>query len=137
MPASDEDNGGFTKTPADSREIVRNAVERGIYEVCSVSGLHPAFALDDEHREILETSDREDLNYRSPDEYDTDPGTYCEQIRAMDVSDVHVHSMTPEEAYHARRGTDWSYEEVFERLQAAGLDSVPGTAAEILVGEVR
>jgi FO synthase subunit 2 len=45
--------------------------------------------------------------------------------------------MTPEEAYHARRGTDWSYREVFQRLKNAGLDSVPGTAAEILVDEVR
>ncbi len=55
----------------------------------------------------------------------------------MSVDDVHVHSMTPEEAYHARRGTDWSYEAVYSRLQRAGLDSVPGTAAEILVDEVR
>ncbi|WP_276272879.1 7,8-didemethyl-8-hydroxy-5-deazariboflavin synthase subunit CofH [Haloarcula litorea] len=132
-----EAHDGFTKTPAESREIVRDAVDRGIYEVCSVSGLHPAFALDDEHREVLETSDRGDLNYRPPAEYDTDPGTYCEQIRAMAVGGVHVHSMTPEEAYHARRGTDWSYEEVFGRLADAGLDSVPGTAAEILVDEVR
>jgi FO synthase subunit 2 len=45
--------------------------------------------------------------------------------------------MTPEEAYHARRGTDWSYEAVYGRLADAGLDSVPGTAAEILVDEVR
>jgi len=135
--ANDESHGGFTKTPAESRQIVASALERGIYEVCSVSGLHPAFALDAEHREILEASDRGDLNYRPPAEYGTDPATYCEQIRAMNVGGVHVHSMTPEEAYHARRGTDWSYEEVFERLQAAGLDSVPGTAAEILVDEVR
>ncbi|PSP28806.1 7,8-didemethyl-8-hydroxy-5-deazariboflavin synthase subunit CofH [Halobacteriales archaeon QH_10_67_22] len=134
---NDESHGGFTKTPAQSREIVDNALDRGIYEVCSVSGLHPAFALDDEHRELLETSDRGDLNYRPPAEYDVDPGTYCEQIRAMDAGGVHVHSMTPEEAYHARRGTDWSYEAVYGRLQEAGLDSVPGTAAEILVDEVR
>jgi FO synthase subunit 2 len=45
--------------------------------------------------------------------------------------------MTPEEAYHARRGTDWSYEQVYGELKEAGLDSVPGTAAEILVDEVR
>jgi len=135
--ANDEPHGGFTKTPAQSREIVESALDRGIYEVCSVSGLHPAFALDSEHREILEASDRGDLNYRPPAEYETDPATYCEQIRAMDVGGVHVHSMTPEEAYHGRRGTDWSYEEVFERLHEAGLDSVPGTAAEILVDEVR
>jgi len=135
--ANDEDHGGFTKRPHESREIVRKAVERGIYEVTSVSGLHPAFALDEEHRAMLEASDRGDLNYRPPAEYDVNPGTYCEQIEAMSVDGVHVHSMTPEEAYHGRRGTDWSYEEVYARLKAAGLDSVPGTAAEILVDEVR
>jgi FO synthase subunit 2 len=78
-----------------------------------------------------------DLNYRPPAVYETDPGTYAEQLAAMSVDDVHVHSMTPEEAAHARRGTDWSYREVYDRLAAAGLDSVPGTAAEILVEEVR
>ncbi|MFC7139584.1 7,8-didemethyl-8-hydroxy-5-deazariboflavin synthase subunit CofH [Halosimplex aquaticum] len=135
--ANDESHGGFTKRPHESREIVRKAVERGIYEVTSVSGLHPAFALDEEHREILESSDRGDLNYRPPEEYEVDPGTYCEQIEAMSVDGVHVHSMTPEEAYHGRRGTDWSYEEVYGRLKEAGLDSVPGTAAETLVDEVR
>jgi len=110
----------------------------GVYEVCSVSGLHPAFALDDEHREILEAATNpKEVNYRPPDDYETSPGTYVDQIAAMSVGDVHVHSMTPEEAYHARRGTDWSYEEVFRRLKDAGLDSVPGTAAEILVEEVR
>ena len=132
-----DDHGGFTKTPAESREIVADAVEMGVYEVTSVSGLHPAFALDEEHREILKASDRGDLNYRPPAEYNTDPGTYCEQMRAMSVDGVHLHSMTPEEAYHARRGTDWDYTEVYGRLKDAGLDSVPGTAAEILVDEVR
>jgi len=129
---------GFTKTPAESREIVADAVDRGIYEVTSVSGLHPAFALDKEHREILEAHPNpKDINYKPPDVYETSPGTYTDQISAMSVDGVHVHSMTPEEAYHARRGTDWSYEEVYRRLQDAGLDTVPGTAAEILVEEVR
>jgi len=135
-----DDHPGFTKTPAESREIVAKAVERGIYEVTSVSGLHPAFALDEEHRELLEAvdpADRGTVNYRPPDAYTTDPGTYVEQIEAMSVGDVHVHSMTPEEAAHARRGTDWDYREVYRRLADAGLDSVPGTAAEILVDEVR
>ncbi|RBI61881.1 7,8-didemethyl-8-hydroxy-5-deazariboflavin synthase subunit CofH [halophilic archaeon] len=134
---AETDHQGFTKTPAESREIVSDARERGIYEVTSVSGLHPALALDDEHRERLEASDRGDLNYKSPGAYETDPGTYVDQMRAMDLDGVHLHSMTPEEAYHARRGTDWSYEEVYGRLEEAGLDSVPGTAAEILVDEVR
>ncbi|NHN59962.1 MULTISPECIES: 7,8-didemethyl-8-hydroxy-5-deazariboflavin synthase subunit CofH [Halorussus] len=132
-----EDHAGFTKTPEESREIVEAARETGIYEVTSVSGLHPALALDDEHVEILEASDRGDLNYKPADAYETDPGTYVDQMEAMDVDGIHLHSMTPEEAYHARRGTDWSYEEVYGRLKDAGLDSAPGTAAEILVDEVR
>lgn len=134
---NDADHEGFTRTPAESREIVSQAREMGIYEVTSVSGLHPALALDDEHRDLLEASDRGDLNYKSPEAYEKDPGTYVEQMAAMSVGGVHLHSMTPEEAYHARRGTDWSYEEVYGRLADAGLDSVPGTAAEILVDEVR
>ncbi|WP_115864030.1 7,8-didemethyl-8-hydroxy-5-deazariboflavin synthase subunit CofH [Halorussus litoreus] len=134
---AETDHAGFTKTPAESREVVESAREMGIYEVTSVSGLHPALALDDEHKAILESSDRGDLNYKSADAYVTDPGTYVEQMEAMNVEGVHLHSMTPEEAYHARRGTDWSYEEVYGRLADAGLDSVPGTAAEILVDEVR
>jgi len=137
LTENETDHPGFTKTPGESRDIVERALDRGIYEVTSVSGLHPAFALDSEHRELLERSDRGDLNYKPPGRYETDPGNYCEQIRAMSVGGVHVHSMTPEEAYHARRGTDWSYEEVYGRLKDAGLDSVPGTAAEILVDEVR
>jgi len=132
----DGDTDGFTKTPAESRSIVEDALDRGIYEVCSVSGLHPALALDAEHREILDGRDGE-YSYKPPEVYDTDPGTYVDQIEAMSVGGAHVHSVTPEEAYHARRGTDWSYEDVFARLRAAGLDSVPGTAAEILVDEVR
>lgn len=133
------EHAGFTKTPAESREVVRAAAKRGIYEVTSVSGLHPAFALDDEHHEILagHANAARTVNYRPPAEYDTDPGTYLEQMRAMSTDGIHLHSMTPEEAYHARRGTDWSYEEVYRRLKNAGLSSAPGTAAEILVDEVR
>ncbi|MFB6120442.1 MAG: 7,8-didemethyl-8-hydroxy-5-deazariboflavin synthase subunit CofH [Halobacteriaceae archaeon] len=137
---SDHDghNAGFTKTPAESRDIVQDAVERGVYEVTSVSGLHPGFALDDEHLAILDAHESPaEVNYKPPERYDTDTGTYCEQIEAMATDGVHVHSMTPEEAYHAKRGTDWDFEEVYGRLADAGLDSAPGTAAEILVEEVR
>ena len=129
------DHRGFTRPPATSARVVRDAVTRGISEVTSVSGLHPALALDEEHREILAA--RPVKTYRPPTDYRTDPGTYAQQLRAMSVAGVHVHSMTPEEAEHARRGTDWSFEEVYGRLHEAGLDSVPGTAAEILVEEVR
>ena len=135
----DGEHGGFTRTPEESREAVRAGVERGIYEVTSVSGLHPAFALNDEHHEILRGFDEpaREVNYKPPERYAKDPGTYVEQMDAMSVGGVHLHSMTPEEAYHARRGTDWSYREVYAELRDAGLDSAPGTAAEILVDEVR
>jgi FO synthase subunit 2 len=132
------EHAGYTRTPEESREVVRDAVRRGVYEVCSVSGLHPALALDDDHREALEArAEPETVNYRPPSAYATHPGTYVEQLRAMAVDGVHVHSMTPEEAAHARRGTGRTYRETYRRLRAAGLDSAPGTAAEILVDEVR
>ncbi|WP_255148682.1 7,8-didemethyl-8-hydroxy-5-deazariboflavin synthase subunit CofH [Halorarius halobius] len=136
---SSVDHPGFTKTPEESRAIVRDALDRGIYEVTSVSGLHPGLALDEEHHEILAGYDdaASTVNYKPPERYDTDPGTYLDQMRAMSVDGAHLHSMTPEEAYHAIRGTDWTYRDAYRRLQAAGLDSVPGTAAEILVDEVR
>ena len=127
---------GFTKSPTESRQIVADAVERGIYEVTSVSGLHPALVLNDEHREML-ADEAPDHVYKPPEAYDTDPGSYTEQIRSMSVEDVHVHSMTPEEADHAARFTEWDFETVYDTLRSAGLDSVPGTAAEILVDEVR
>jgi FO synthase subunit 2 len=137
--ASDGDHAGFTKTPAESQAVVEDALDMGVYEVTSVSGLHPAFALNEEHHEILAAYENPAaaVDYKPPEVYEKDPGTYVDQMRAMSVGDVHLHSMTPEEAYHARRGTDWSYEAVYRELKAAGLDSAPGTAAEILVEEVR
>ncbi|MFB6282675.1 MAG: 7,8-didemethyl-8-hydroxy-5-deazariboflavin synthase subunit CofH [Halobacteria archaeon] len=176
---NEDKNDGFTKTPRESRDIARDARDLGVYEICSVSGLHPTFVLDDEHREILESmsegvdgngnhGDRAEssaggesavegklsldvvdggpeepspgsggLNYLPESEFESSPGSYVDQVKAMSDPGLHVHSMTPEEAYHASRGVDWSYREVYSRLKDAGLDSVPGTAAEILVEEVR
>ncbi len=125
---------GFTRTPEESRNAVREQVKRGISEVCSVSGLHPALTLNQAHRRRLEA---DPVNYKPPDAYRKNPGSYVRQIRAMKVDGVHIHAITPEDAHHARRGTEWSYRTVYETLAEAGLDSVPGTAAEILVDEVR
>ena len=130
---------GFTKTPNISRKTVEDALDLGISEVCSVSGLHPALVLNPEHREILNSSpeSHNTIHYKSADNYHIDPGTYCDQISAMKVDQVHIHSITPEEADHAKRGTEWSYRDVYRELTKSGLNSVPGTAAEILVDEVR
>lgn len=131
---SHEEHNGFTRTPAEAHALAGEGVERGIFEICSVSGLHPALALNEEHRRLLA---RNPVGYKPPAVYAKDPGTYVEQLRAMKVAGVHLHAVTPEEAYHAKRGTAWSYEEVYAELKAAGLNSVPGTAAEVLVDEVR
>jgi FO synthase subunit 2 len=131
-----DDHAGFTKTPEESRAVVEDAVDRGVYEVTSVSGLHPAFGLNDDHREALDPGNPEH-NYKPPERYTTDPHAYVDQIRAMSDVGAHVHSITPEEAEHAQRGVDWGYRDVYAELADAGLDTVPGTAAEILVDEVR
>lgn len=129
---------GFTQSPSQSRATAMDAIDRGVSEITSVSGLHPALTLDTEHREILESqSDPVAAEYVSPEQYRTDPGTYVTQLAAMNIDDIHLHAITPEEAVHATRGTDWDYRTVYSRLKEAGLDSVPGTAAEILVDEVR
>jgi cyclic dehypoxanthinyl futalosine synthase len=48
-----------------------------------------------------------------------------------------LHALSPEEILHLARLEDLSVRQVLERLHAAGLDSVPGGGAEILVDRVR
>jgi cyclic dehypoxanthinyl futalosine synthase len=48
-----------------------------------------------------------------------------------------LHALSPEEILHIARLENISMERVLERLHAAGLDSVPGGGAEILVDRVR
>ncbi len=48
-----------------------------------------------------------------------------------------LHALSPEEILHIARLEDLSVAKVLERLHAAGLDSVPGGGAEILVDRVR
>lgn len=48
-----------------------------------------------------------------------------------------LHALSPEEILHLARLEDMSVAEVLARLHAAGLDSVPGGGAEILVDRVR
>ena len=50
---------------------------------------------------------------------------------------VQVHSLSPAEVIHIARLSGLSMAECLRRLQAAGLDSVPGGGAEVLVDEVR
>ena len=48
-----------------------------------------------------------------------------------------LHALSPEEIIHIARMENLSIRQVLERLHAAGLDSVPGGGAEILVDRVR
>ena len=90
---------------------VREAIEFGATEVCVQGGLHPEFGLEN-YLDILRT------------------------IRKIS-SNIHIHAFSPAELDHIARQEGLSIEEVIITLRDAGLDSIPGTAAEILVDRVR
>ena len=58
-------------------------------------------------------------------------------IKALGLPDVRVHSLSPTEIDYLAALADLSVAEVLSRLRDAGLDSLPGGGAEILVDEVR
>ncbi|GAB2485307.1 radical SAM protein [Jatrophihabitans fulvus] len=89
----------------------REAWELGATEVCMQGGIHP------------------DL-----------PGTaYFDIVRAVKaaVPDMHVHAFSPMEVVNGASRTGLSIREWLTEARAAGLDSIPGTAAEILDDDVR
>jgi cyclic dehypoxanthinyl futalosine synthase len=50
---------------------------------------------------------------------------------------IHLHALSPSEVQHAARRSKLSIPEALTRLRDAGLDSIPGGGAEILVDRVR
>jgi FO synthase subunit 2 len=50
---------------------------------------------------------------------------------------LHIHAFSPEEIAYLHERSDEPYARIIERLRAAGLGTMPGTAAEILVDDVR
>ncbi|HID97724.1 MAG TPA: dehypoxanthine futalosine cyclase [Thermodesulfobacteriaceae bacterium] len=54
-----------------------------------------------------------------------------------DISDIHCHAFSPPEIIHFSGISGLSVRQVLKRLIAAGLDSIPGGGAEILVDRVR
>ena len=64
---------------------------------------------------------------------------YEELFRWMkaEFPDLHLHALSPPEIHHIARLEGMGYREVIARLREAGLDSVPGGGAEILVDRVR
>jgi cyclic dehypoxanthinyl futalosine synthase len=63
---------------------------------------------------------------------------YEELLRGIkSESPIHVHGFGPPEVVHIAKLSDISTREVLQRLRDAGLDSLPGGGAEILVDRVR
>ena len=100
-----EEEGYFLPTD----EIVRRAREAralGATEVCVQAGLPP----------------------------DMDADTYeniCRAIKGQ-VGDIHIHGFSPEEVLYGSTRSGVSIKEYLLRLKDAGVNSLPGTAAEIL-----
>lgn len=89
----------------------REAWDRGATEVCLQGGIHPSY----------------------------DGNTYrgiVEAVKAA-VPQMHVHAFSPLEVHHGATTLGMSYKAYLADLKAAGLATLPGTAAEILSDDVR
>jgi len=63
---------------------------------------------------------------------------YLDMLRSVKSRyNIHIHSFSPPEVVHMSRVSGLAVGEVIRRLREAGLDSLPGGGAEILVDRVR
>ena len=95
-------------------EVARRADEawsRGATEVCMQGGIHPSYT-GDKYIEI------------------------CKAVKDA-APDIHVHAFSPLEVHQGAATLGIQIEPFLQRLKAAGLGTLPGTAAEILDDEVR
>jgi FO synthase subunit 2 len=70
---------------------------------------------------------------------DWDINNYCEILEAIkqDFPYLHIHAFSPMEVFHAAHNSNINIKETLSQLKRSGLDSMPGTAAEILSDRVR
>lgn len=70
---------------------------------------------------------------------DWDVFKYCEILERIkeEFPHLHIHAFSPMEVFHAAQNSNMSVKDVLLTLKKSGLDSMPGTAAEILVDRVR
>ena len=101
----------YLLTLDDIKRKVREALDYGCTEVCIQGGLYP----------------NADLNF------------YIGIIEAVrDVSDdIHIHAFSPMEIYHMAKNSGLEIRDVLKELKIAGLNSIPGTSAEILDDNIR
>lgn len=95
-------------------EIARRCTEawqRGATEVCMQGGIHPEY----------------------------DGNTYLEILKTVSAAtpDMHIHAFSPLEVWQGAATLDMPLDDYLHALKDAGLDTLPGTAAEILDDEVR
>jgi len=98
----------------DRDEIVRRvheAVQYGATEICMQSGIHPDWKLADYERWLT--------------------------VIKETAPQIHLHAYSPMELAHMCDVSGLQPRAVLRRLRAAGLDSTPGTAAEVLDDGVR
>ncbi len=98
----------------DLDEVARRAKEaweRGATEICMQGGIHPQYTGD----------------------------TYVELVKTVRTAapGLHIHAFTPLEIRQGARTLGLSIRNFLIKLQAAGLGTLPGTAAEILDDDVR
>jgi FO synthase subunit 2 len=105
-----EEEGYFLPT----EEIVRRAKEAhqlGATEVCIQAGLPP-----DMEGELYEN--------------------ICKEIK-KEIPDIHIHGFSPEEVLYGASRSKTTIREYLKRLKEAGVNTLPGTAAEILDQKLR
>lgn len=107
-PKSEE---GYVLPRPELLDKVRETVDLGGNQILMQGGLHPKFTLD-WYEELLR-----DIKTNFPG--------------------VNIHGFSPPELHHFTKVNKLSIETVLERLKAAGLGSIPGGGAEILVDRVR
>ncbi|MEJ2249723.1 MAG: 7,8-didemethyl-8-hydroxy-5-deazariboflavin synthase subunit CofH [Candidatus Lokiarchaeota archaeon] len=105
------DNEAFSLSVDELRKKVEEAYNNKCSEVCIQGGINP------------------DLDF----EY------YLDILRTVKEIDenIHIHAYSPQEVYHMSKLSDQTIKDTLLALKKAGLDSMPGTAAEILVDKIR
>ena len=98
-------------TPDEIARRAREAWERGATEVCMQGGIHPDYTGE---------------TYLS----------ICRTVREA-VPQMHIHAFSPLEVWQGAATLGIGVAEFLQQLKAAGLNTLPGTAAEILDDEVR
>jgi FO synthase subunit 2 len=105
------DEGAYCDDHETISRKVALACSRNVTEICLLSGVHPEFTMET-YEEILAL------------------------VREL-APGIHIHAFSPDEVMHAAEQGRISTRAVLQRMKAAGLSSLQGTAAEILVDSVR